>query len=90
MCTIVSMGEVRKMEKLTGKKANKKNAAAKHGWKKVYATSTATLYTSALPAQIVKSMAEANLRDRVLSTGMNLDRFANRNNGTEIHRVAKK
>jgi hypothetical protein len=84
------MGEVRKMGKLSEKKTTKKSVFAQHGWKKVYASSTATLYTSALPAQIVKSMAEANMRDRILSTGMNLDRFTNRNNGTANDGVAKK
>jgi hypothetical protein len=75
------MGEVKKMAKLTAKKTTKKSAFAQHGWKKVHTSSTGTLYMSALPAQIVKSMAEANMRDRILSTGLNLDRFTNRNNG---------
>jgi hypothetical protein len=84
------MGKVRKMGKPSEKKTTKKSVFAQHGWKMVHTSSTGTLYMSALPAQIVKSMAEANMRDRVLSTGMNLDRFANRNNGTAIEGVEKK
>ncbi len=72
------------MGKIVRKKVASKGLSAQYarrGWKVVRTSSTATLYMSVLPLQVRKSMAQANKQERVLSTGVVVGRFLNRNDG---------